>query len=181
MTPSMVGKWFSLARRQTGRKTVRSRVRTFVWLEASLGLYDDWSLDGWGAIVYAIKRGKFVENERFVRPLRGEQPIPREVREYLADVFSGLKKRARGQPPKSEQRLDGVQLLVSALRKSTGFSPKVYFALEYLYVLHGRAKRRRIKCTVYEAIRRAAEKHRMTFDSLHGHYKRARKSNFIRE
>ena len=59
-------------------------------------IYSLYGEDGWGPALSALARNKIPDKETILRALRGEQPIPNEVRQHLADLIEGKIKRPRG-------------------------------------------------------------------------------------
>lgn len=55
--------------------------------------------EGWSGIEGAIERGEFPSYAEIVKKLRGEQPVPRLVRDYLADRLEGKIKLPPGPRP----------------------------------------------------------------------------------
>ncbi len=52
--------------------------------------------EAWGPIQDQLKRGEDPEISEIAQALRGEQPVPGEVRLYIADLLEKKKKRKRG-------------------------------------------------------------------------------------
>lgn len=52
--------------------------------------------EAWGPIQDQLKRGEDPELSEIAQPLRGERPVPAEVRSYIADLLEKKKKRKRG-------------------------------------------------------------------------------------
>ena len=52
--------------------------------------------DGWFNIACQVRRGADPELTDLASTLRGKQPVPSEVRAYVADILEGKHKRKRG-------------------------------------------------------------------------------------
>jgi len=50
----------------------------------------------WGPIQDQLRRGEDPEISEIAQALRGEQPVPKEVRLYIADLLEKKRKRKRG-------------------------------------------------------------------------------------
>lgn len=142
------------------------------------GIYDEFGPQGWKPILLAIERDEFVEPARFCAPLRGQEPIPQEAREYLADLLDRSVKRHAYRPAGTSPR-GGCAMLESAFREQTGFSMRVWNAINDAYRLQRIWTRKgHKKPLVRKSIEHSAAKWGMTADSLEGFYKRAKKAKF---
>lgn len=61
-------------------------------------MVDTSCLNPWSGIVAEIRKGRYVELERFGKALRSGHPIPDEARLYLAGLIDGTIKRPQGNP-----------------------------------------------------------------------------------
>lgn len=52
--------------------------------------------EGWGSMEYLVLKGKDPDISELAFALRGGQPVPSEIRTYLADLLEGKRKRKRG-------------------------------------------------------------------------------------
>ena len=52
--------------------------------------------ESWGAIQNKLKRGEDPEKSEIALALRGSQPVPHDVRCYIADLLEGKIRRKRG-------------------------------------------------------------------------------------
>ena len=57
---------------------------------------DNLGPDGWGYIKYRIGQGDYPSDDEIAELLRGDRPIPRLVRDYIADRLTGKIKLKRG-------------------------------------------------------------------------------------
>ncbi len=94
----------------------------------------------WGPILDQLRRDEDPEISEIAQALRGEQPVPGEVRLYIADLLEKKKKRKRG--PKVD-RSDRKKIRVLWVR----------YEVDHWVRVCNRAKRRGIitKGTAYEA------------------------------
>lgn len=141
-----------------------------------MSLYEDFGPDGWGPVRRSICRGEFVEPARFVGPLKGNQPIPSEVRTYLADFLGGEITPPRGRPSNHRKSYREEADWAKELRKAIhpNVPPRAIEALSHAQELYLGARQRGEKLTRDAAISLAAEKYEMDFDLLRNHHNRGR-------